>query len=94
MAPAAAFLEKIVPMPTFLHIGCSPTHKDRTTPAFNTPEWIEQRLDIDASVSSDITSTVTDMSAVANASVDAIFSSHNIEHLYPREDHKAVGLGG
>ena len=28
------------------------------------------------------------MSAVADASVDAIFSSHNIEHLYPHE----VGL--
>ncbi len=28
---------------------------------------------------------MTDMSAVANASVDAIFSSHNIEHLYPHE---------
>ena len=85
MAPAAPFLEKIVSMPTFLNIGCSPPHKDRTTRAFNTPEWTEQRLDIDASVSSDITGTVTDMSAVANASVDAIFSSHNIEHLYPHE---------
>ena len=28
---------------------------------------------------------MTDMSAVADASVDAIFSSHNIEHLYPHE---------
>lgn len=28
---------------------------------------------------------MTDMSAVASASVDAIFSSHNIEHLYPHE---------
>ena len=26
-----------------------------------------------------------DMSAVAEASVDAVFSSHNIEHLYPHE---------
>ena len=72
-------------MPTSLHIGCNPTHKDRTARAFNTPDWTEQRLDIDASLSSDITGIVTDMSAVANASVDAIFSSHNIEHLYPHE---------
>ena len=28
---------------------------------------------------------MTDMSAVADASVDALFSSHNIEHLYPHE---------
>lgn len=72
-------------MPTFLHVGCGPKRKDRTTSGFNTPDWIEQRLDIDASVSPDIVGTMTDMSAVPDASVDAVFSSHNIEHLYPHE---------
>ena len=28
---------------------------------------------------------MTDMSSVATESVDAVFSSHNIEHLYPHE---------
>lgn len=28
---------------------------------------------------------MTDMSAVADALVDAVFSSHNLEHLYPHE---------
>ena len=28
---------------------------------------------------------MTDMKAVGDASVDAVFSSHNIEHLYPHE---------
>lgn len=72
-------------MQTFLHVGCGPKRKDRTTAAFNTPEWNEVRLDIDQSVSPDITGTMTDMSKVADASVDAVFSSHNIEHLYPHE---------
>ncbi|MBW7901824.1 MAG: methyltransferase domain-containing protein [Rhodocyclaceae bacterium] len=72
-------------MPTFLHIGCGPKRKDRTTRGFDTDDWQELRLDIDASVEPDITGSMTDMSAVANASVDAIFSSHNIEHLYPHE---------
>ena len=72
-------------MKTFLHVGCGPQHKDRTTRGFNTPEWNELRLDIDASVEPDIIGTMTDMSAVADESVDAIFSSHNIEHLYPHE---------
>lgn len=72
-------------MPTFLHVGCGPKHKDRTTAGFNKPEWTEQRLDIDASVNPDIVGTMTDMSAVADASVDAVFSSHNIEHLYPHD---------
>lgn len=72
-------------MPTLLHVGCGPKRKDRTTPAFNTPEWTEIRLDIDSSVQPDVVGTMTDMSAVPDESVDAVFSSHNIEHLYTHE---------
>ena len=72
-------------MKTFLHVGCGPKRKDGTTAGFNTPEWQELRLDIDPSVAPDIVGTMTDMSAVPDASVDALFSSHNIEHLYPHE---------
>jgi predicted SAM-dependent methyltransferase len=70
---------------TFLHVGCGPAHKENTTRGFNTPEWNELRFDIDESVNPDIVGTMLDMSAVADASVDAVFSSHNIEHLYPHE---------
>jgi hypothetical protein len=69
----------------FLHIGCGPKRKAQTTRGFNTPDWTEIRLDIDPDVSPDIIGTMTDMSAVPAGSVDAIFSSHNIEHLYPHE---------
>lgn len=72
-------------MKTFLHIGCGPKRKDRTTRGFNTEAWQELRFDIDESVKPDLVGTMTDMSAVADASVDAIFSSHNIEHLDPHE---------
>ena len=72
-------------MQTFLHIGCGPNHKDQTTRGFNTDHWQEIRLDIDVSVSPDVTGTMTDMAAVDSACIDAIFSSHNIEHLYPHE---------
>lgn len=70
---------------TLLHVGCGPKRKDQTTRGFATDAWRELRLDIDASVAPDLIGTMTDMSAVADASVDAIFSSHNIEHLYPHE---------
>lgn len=70
-------------MNTFLHVGCGPKRKDRTTGGF--AEWNELRFDIDASVAPDLIGTMTDMSAVASESVDAVFSSHNIEHLYPHE---------
>ena len=68
-----------------LHVGCGPKRKAQTTRGFNTDAWSEIRLDIDPSVSPDVTGTMTEMSSVASGSVDAIFSSHNIEHLYPHE---------
>jgi ubiquinone/menaquinone biosynthesis C-methylase UbiE len=48
-------------------------------------EWSEIRLDIDPSVQPDVVGSMTDMSALSSGSVDAVFSSHNIEHLYPHE---------
>lgn len=75
----------MVAMKTFLHVGCGPKRKDKTTYAFASKDWQELRLDIDESVQPDIVGTMLDMSAVRNASVDAVFSSHNIEHLYPHE---------
>ena len=68
---------------TFLHVGCGPKRKQQTTRTF--AQWNEIRLDIDPSVNPDVTGTMTDMRAVASGSVQAIFSSHNIEHLYPHE---------
>lgn len=72
-------------MNTFLHVGCGPKFKNQTTAGFNQDGWEERRLDIDASVRPDVVGTMTDMSAVDSASVQAVFSSHNIEHLYPHE---------
>ena len=69
--------------PVFLHVGCGHLHQDRTPFANN--KWREIRLDIDQSVQPDVVGTMTDMSAVPSGSVDAVFSSHNIEHLYPHE---------
>ena len=80
------FPENAMTLPkTFLHIGCGPKYKDKTTRGFNTDDWKELRFDIDESVKPDLVGTMTDMSAVASESVDAIFSSHNIEHLYAHE---------
>jgi len=72
-------------MPRFLHVGCGQNRKDRTTAGFNTPDWEEVRLDIDPDLKPDIVATMTDMSAVPTGAFDALYSSHNIEHLYPHE---------
>jgi len=69
-------------MLTFLHVGSGEKHKNQTTPAFARPEWTEVRLDIDPNVAPDIVSDMTDMSAVGSGSMEALFSSHNIEHLF------------
>ena len=72
-------------MPSFLHIGCGPHRKDRTTRGFNSEAWRELRLDIDATVAPDIVASMLDMAPVAVGSVDAVYSADNIEHLYPHE---------
>lgn len=72
-------------MKKFLHVGCGQSRKDNTTRAFNTDLWEEIRFDIDPACTPDIIGTIVDMSALSAGSVDAIFSSHNIEHIYAHE---------
>ena len=69
--------------PVFLHVGCGP--KDGNSTPFANQNWHEVRLDIDLEVQPDVVGTMTDMKVVDDASMDAVFSSHNIEHLYPHE---------
>ena len=66
----------------FLHVGCGSSRKDNTTPVFNTDDWNEVRLDIDENAKPDIVASLTDMSVIKDATYDAVYSSHNIEHLY------------
>ncbi len=73
-----------------LHVGCGPNSKRDTTPAFDTPLWQEIRLDINPDVQPDVVGTMLDMQAVPDASIDAIYSSHNIEHLYPHDVPRAL----
>jgi SAM-dependent methyltransferase len=68
-----------------LHVGCGPYSISGLHETFQTDEWEEVRLDIDPNVKPDIISSITDMSPVSSQSVDAIWSSHNIEHIYPHE---------
>jgi predicted SAM-dependent methyltransferase len=74
----------LIIMKSFLHVGCGPQNKSGIK-GFNSDEWKEIRFDIDESVNPDIQGTLTDMSLVDSSSVDAIFSSHNIEHIFAHE---------
>lgn len=72
-------------MRTFLHVGCGPVRKNQTTPEFAGAAWREVRLDIDPGAKPDIVASMIDMAPVVDGSMDALYSSHNIEHLYPPE---------
>ena len=74
---------------SFLHVGCGPLDKSALK-GFDTPDWREIRFDIDPTVHPDIEGTLTDMHAVASGSVDAVYSSHNIEHVFPHEVHSVL----
>jgi ubiquinone/menaquinone biosynthesis C-methylase UbiE len=70
---------------TVLHVGCGQYDPKKLHIIFRNEEWREIRLDIDPSVNPDIVGDMTRMDGVPDASVDAIWSSHNIEHLYWHE---------
>lgn len=69
-----------------LHVGCGAVDAGKI-PAewFPAAVWQEIRLDIDPMVTPDIIASITDMPTVGSNSVDAVWSAHNIEHLYPHE---------
>jgi protein O-GlcNAc transferase len=69
-----------------LHVGSG--HKENGAELlgyFKSPEWQEIRLDIDPKVEPDILGSMLDMTEVKSDSMDAVYSAHNIEHVYPHE---------
>jgi SAM-dependent methyltransferase len=71
-------------MKSFLHVGCGHLNKSHAK-GFDNDNWSEIRFDIDKNVNPDIEGTLLDMSAVETGSIDAIYSCHNIEHVFPHE---------
>ena len=71
-------------MKTLLNVGCGWSNISQLK-GFNNDNWKEIRFDIDKKVNPDIEGTLTDMSLVETASVDAIYSSYNLDHIYAHE---------
>jgi hypothetical protein len=74
-----------------LHVGCGAYDREKLPAVFLQPDWREIRLDIDPEVGPDVVASITDMSVVSDGTIDAVYSSHNIEHLYPHEVPLALG---
>ena len=71
-------------MKTLLNVGCGHSNISQLN-GFSENDWKEIRLDIDKDVNPDIVGTLTDMSKVESASIDAIYSAYNIDHIYAHE---------
>jgi ubiquinone/menaquinone biosynthesis C-methylase UbiE len=67
-----------------LHVGCG--YKTiKHLPALFQENWEEIRLDLDPKTKPDIVGSVIDLSEIADKSIDTVYSSHNLEHLYSHE---------
>lgn len=66
---------------TLLHVGCGPERMAHTP--FAGSGWRELRLDIDPAVAPDLVGSLTDLGAVADGSVDAVFSAHPLSISMP-----------
>jgi SAM-dependent methyltransferase len=70
--------------PRVLDAGAGPPSSARLHPIF--AGWTVVRLDIDPAAKPDILGSITNLKGkVADGSFDAIWSSHNVEHLYAHE---------
>src|SRR5215471_20169990 len=73
-----------------LNVGCGYPLRQKLHPHFHGAEWREVRLDLDPAVRPDIVCSITDMRPVAASSADAVWSSHNLEHLQRHEVPQAL----
>ena len=71
-------------MKRFLHVGCGAVRQSDLK-GFDAAQWEEIRFDIDPTARPHILGSLTDMRAVPAGSVDAVYSSHNLEHVFAHE---------
>lgn len=90
----AHWLERAGPAPVresaVLHVGCGSPEAGKLPAYFAPGLWRELRLDIDLAVKPDFVASMTDMSVVTSGTMQALYSSHNVEHLYVGEVPKAL----
>jgi len=71
-----------------VNVGCGPSFVLTRTNFFH--DWRQVRVDIEESVQPDIIADLTDLSPIATGSVDALWSSHCVEHLYQSQVPRAL----
>src|SRR4051794_10207136 len=74
-----------------LNVGCGENVGQNLHPSFRTSDWHEIRIDIDPTVKPDFICSMTALTPIPTNSVDAVWSSHNLEHVYRYEVPVALG---
>ena len=76
------------PERVLVNVGCGPRGATVLPAYFN--DWRQLRVDIDPSVEPDILADLTDLSPIADATADAVWAAHCLEHLYEHQVGRAL----
>ena len=68
-----------------LHLGCGANKPEKLHAKFRNAKWFEVRCDINKAVNPHITADMQKLPMLPDGSVDAIWNSHSIEHLYAHQ---------
>jgi SAM-dependent methyltransferase len=63
-----------------VNVGCGPRRNGNLPACF--ASWRQTRVDADPTVEPDVVADLTDLSAFSDASADAVWAAHCMEHLY------------
>jgi len=74
---------------TLVNVGCGARNGSTLPGHFE--HWRELRVDVDPAVQPDIIADLTDLSAIADGSADAVWAAHCVEHLYEHQVRIALG---
>lgn len=74
-----------------LHVGCGRPDPENLHERFRGAEWREIRLDIDPGMLPEVVADIVHMPEVPSESVDAVWSSHNIEHVFAHQVPRVFG---
>jgi SAM-dependent methyltransferase len=72
-----------------VNVGCGPPAASALPEYFD--GWRVLRVDVDPNVRPDVVADLTDLSPLADASADAVWAAHCIEHLYEHQVPVALG---
>jgi SAM-dependent methyltransferase len=69
--------------PVVLNAGSGDSDATSLPPYFT--GWRQIRVDVNAAFQPDLEASITDLSAIPDGSIDAVWSAHCLEHLYAHE---------